>query len=195
MFCPLAKIDISLSEKQERAPQEHGHKKQSSIKWLCMKNSPGKSGEEEPLRKGLIFERLNLWVVIHIFVFLFQGESQVYPCACRIGGCHWQTCRLMLLPMWCLPSLRELRLLGVCPVVFLLKILKMSTEFLWMGPDLTDIYRSIFNFLAHLRWLCVQMKLWDLVMVQRMKDLRRNNLNLKSWWAELGSSTSQVICR
>lgn len=153
-----------------------------------MKNSPEKSGEEEPLRKGLIFERLNLWVMIHICMFLFQGDSQVYPCACRIAGCHWQTCRLMPWPMWCLcravhPSLRELCLSGVCSVFFLLK---MSTVFLWMGLHLTDIYRSIFHFLAHLRWLCVQMKLCD---------LGRNNLNLESWWAELGSRASQLTCR
>lgn len=85
-------------------------------------------------------------------------------------------------PVWCLhravyPSFRELCLLGVCFVFFLLE---MSPELLWMNLDLTDIYRSIFHFLAHLRWLCLKMKLWDLVVMQQMWDLGKNNLNLKS---------------
>lgn len=122
------------------------------------------------------------------YMCFFSRETLMYQCACRTAGCHWQTCTLMFWPMWCLHRAGELCLLGVCCVFFLLE---MSTEFLWTGLDLTDIYRSIFHFLAHLRWLCVQVKLWDLVMKQ-MWDLGRNNLNLRSWWAKLGSSTSQV---
>lgn len=41
---------------------------------MCIKNSPEKSREEEPLRKGLTFKKLNLWVMIHIFVFFSRED-------------------------------------------------------------------------------------------------------------------------
>lgn len=115
-FCPLTKICISLAEKQEGAPQEHGHKKQSSTKWYVWKIVLRKVG-----RKSL-WEKVWFWKAEfvsddpHICVSSPERLSGVSMCM--------QNCRM---------SLTDLHLDALAHVVFAQSCVSFSQRTLCVG--------------------------------------------------------------